>query len=101
MQTGRENAPKLSTGVGTVHCVASSADGRRFATGSRDGLITIWDAASHQQLTTLRGHRELVRNLAFTPDGDHLVSVSGDQLRIWRAASFGQADSQQAGRVSK
>ena len=34
--------------------------------------------------------------LAFTPDGDHLVSASKDQLRVWRAAS--QADVEQGRR---
>jgi WD40 repeat protein len=73
-------------------CVAVSPDGRRFAAGAGDGLITIWDVASHQEVATLRGHREPLRQLAFTPDGDYLVSASRDQLRIWRAASLEEAD---------
>ena len=40
----------------------------------------------------LEGHEESVWQLAFTPDGDHLVSVSKDQLRVWRAASPAEAD---------
>jgi WD40 repeat protein len=56
--------------------------------GATDGLITILDVASRQEVATLRGHKERVRQLAFTPDGDYLVSASRDQLRIWRAASF-------------
>jgi WD40 repeat protein len=39
-------------------------------------------------LVTLEGHKDSVTQLAFTPDGDHLVSVSKDQLRVWSAASW-------------
>jgi WD40 repeat protein len=72
--------------------MAVSTDGRRFAAGASDGRITIWDVASHQEVATLEGHEELVRQLAFTPDGDCLVSVSKNQLRVWRAASRSEAD---------
>ena len=39
-----------------------------------------------------RGTQESVTQLAFTPDGDHLVSASKDQLRVWRAALFTETD---------
>ena len=90
--TRRENAPNVSPKAGGFSCLALSPDGRRFATGASDGRITIWDVASHHELATLKGHEESVRQLAFTPDGDDLVSVSKDQLRVWRAASWAEAD---------
>jgi WD40 repeat protein/tRNA A-37 threonylcarbamoyl transferase component Bud32 len=86
IQSRNENAPKLSPRTGEYHCLALSPDGRRFAAGGSDGRITIWDVASHQEVTTLEGHKQDVLHMAFTPDGDHLVSVSKDQLRVWRAA---------------
>jgi len=92
VRTRRENALKLSPRAGDYHCLALSPDGRRFAAGTSDGRITIWDVASHQEVATLQGHKESVRQLAFTPDGDHLVSASKDQLRVWRAASPAEAD---------
>ena len=76
--TRRENAPNVSPRAGGFSCLALSPDGRRFATGASDGRITIWDVASHHELAT--------------PDGDHLVSASKDQLRVWRAASWAEAD---------
>jgi WD40 repeat protein len=92
VRTRQENAPKLSPGSGAYHCLALSPDARRFAAGSGRGPITIWDVASHQEVATLDGHKEAVTQLAFTPDGDHLVSVSKDQLRVWRAASWKDID---------
>lgn len=72
--------------------VALSPDGRRLAAGAGDGRITIWDLASHQEVATLEGHPESVMQLAFTPEGDHLVSASKDQLRVWRAASWAEIE---------
>jgi WD40 repeat protein len=50
--------------------------------------------ASHTEVATLEGHKEGVTQLAFTPDGDHLVSVSTDQWRVWRAASWAEIDAE-------
>ena len=84
----RRETNKLSPRAGVYHCLALSSDGRRFAAGASDGRITIWDAASHQEVATLEGHEESVRQLAFTPDGNYLVSASKDQLRVWSAPSW-------------
>ena len=99
VRTRRENALQLNPRAGEYHCLALSPDGRRFAAGASDGRITIWDVASHQEVATLEGHQESVMQLAFTPDGDHLVSVSKDQLRVWRAPSWTETDA--AGKESR
>ena len=92
VRTRHENALKLSPRAGDYGCLALSPDGRRFAAAASDGRITIWDVASHQEVATLEGHKEELMQMAFTPDGDHLVSVSKDQLRVWRAASPVETD---------
>ena len=91
VRTGRQTN-KLNARSGLFSGLALSADGRRLAAGTSDGRITIWDVASHQQVAMLEGHQDSVTQLAFTPDGDHLVSVSKDQLRIWRAALPAETD---------
>jgi WD40 repeat protein len=52
--------------------------------------------ASRQQVGTLNGHEETLHDLAFSSDGNTLVSVSKAQFRIWRAASFTETDSKTA-----
>jgi len=94
----RHEIDKLNPRTGRFIGVALSADGRRLATGGSDGRITIWDVASRQEVATLDGHQESVMQLAFTPDGDHLVSVSKDQLRVWRAPSPSEADAEKEAR---
>jgi platelet-activating factor acetylhydrolase IB subunit alpha len=54
-----------------------------MATGSRDRSIKIWDAY-RSCVSTLIGHDNWVRALAFHPGGKYLLSVSDDKtLRCW------------------
>jgi WD40 repeat protein len=50
--------------------VAFSPDGQRVLTGSNDGKVIVWDAASGESLLTLgrRGDR-WIHAAAFSPDG--------------------------------
>jgi WD40 repeat protein len=78
----------LNPRAGLFCSLALSVDGRGLAAGASDGRITILDVASHQEVAILEGHKYEVTQLAFTPDGNHLVSASKDQLRVWSAASW-------------
>jgi WD40 repeat protein len=50
----------------------------------RDRLVRLWDAATGEELVRLPGHADYVFALAFSPDGQTLVSSSGDgTLRLW------------------
>jgi WD40 repeat protein len=67
-------------------------DGRRLAVGVGNGLITIWDLESLQEVATLKGHERRVLDLFFLRDGNTLVSISLDEVRVWRAPSLNEAD---------
>jgi len=69
-----------------------SADGRRLAVGALDGLVTVWDLDSRQEVATLKGDERPVHAVSFLPDGNTLVSIGHSQLCIWRAASFEESD---------
>jgi eukaryotic-like serine/threonine-protein kinase len=87
-----EQGERLGGRMNSYNCVAESTDGRRGVAGADDGTIHVWDLASKQEVAVLRGHVEPVRRLAFVPDGNSLVSVSADSIRVWRAASLEDAD---------
>ena len=55
-----------------------------FVTGTHDGRITTWDLEHGEMITRLVGHSDYVYDLAFSRDGERLVSASGDgTVRVW------------------
>src|SRR5687768_1049610 len=66
-----------------VRVVIFSSDGRRLASAGGP-LVKIWDVRRRHLLATLRGHRDFVTSVAFSPDGKLLASCSkGEALLIW------------------
>jgi serine/threonine protein kinase/WD40 repeat protein len=48
------------------------------------GKVVLWDVAKREQVGTLRGHRERVLDVAFSPDGEWIATGSLDYTaRIW------------------
>ena len=69
---------------GKIHAIASSPDGKRFATAALDREIKLWDAATNKEIKTLVGHTDFVFSIAFSSDGKRLLSGSADRTaRLW------------------
>ncbi|RKK68447.1 Vegetative incompatibility protein HET-E-1 [Fusarium oxysporum] len=67
-----------------VNSVVFTADGQYLASGSGDGTVKIWDAATGACIQTLEGYGDLV----FSADGQYFASGSGDgTVKIWDAAT--------------
>jgi WD40 repeat protein len=74
---------ELPTNGYTVTRTAVSPDGQRIAGAMDDRTVRLWDA-SGKLLAILRGHSDLVMDVAFSPDGTRLASGSYDKtIRIW------------------
>ena len=59
-----------------------------LALAGLDGRIRLHDLATGQRARILEGHADAVFSLAFAPEGDSLVSGSGDQtVRRWDTAT--------------
>ena len=81
-QTGQELLSLKGPSAG----VAYSSDGRRLASGSRDGGACVWDAETGRELLSLKGHASWVENVAFSPDGKRLATASYDKtVKVWDA----------------
>lgn len=94
-QTGKTIFWMAPHGVNYVQDIAFKPDGSLFATCSVDKLVKLWDSQTGKNVAVLKGHKEEVYSVAFHPDGQHLVSVSGHskkpgQMIVWDLAK-GQA----------
>jgi WD40 repeat protein len=70
--------------------VAFSPDGNRILAGvGRFGqVVEVWNALTGALEMTLTGHTERVWSAAFSPNGKHIVSGSGDEtVKVWNAAT--------------
>lgn len=69
---------------GWVHSLDVDPANKWFASGSRDGLIKIWDLASGKLRLTLTGHISAVRGLAISPRHPYLFSCGDDKMvKCW------------------
>ncbi|MDQ3256561.1 MAG: hypothetical protein M3R15_22175 [Acidobacteriota bacterium] len=92
-QTPSPNMTPGLTGMNSaIRSLAFNRDGRLLAAGggepAQSGEIVIWDAASHKVLHTIKGHRDYVYAVTFSPDSKLLASSSYDRLiKIWDIAN--------------
>ncbi len=79
-----------------LQSLAFSPDGQLLASGAEDCTIRVWDVSPYQPgapatwtepahpLHTLHGHTQMIRALAFHPNGTMLASASADHAaRLW------------------
>ncbi|NWS61195.1 U3IP2 protein, partial [Chunga burmeisteri] len=70
-----------------ILCMAISSDGKYLATGDRNKLIMIWDAATCKRLHIFTGHRDAVSGLSFRKGTHQLYSASHDRcVKVWNVA---------------
>ncbi len=77
----------VSTIHTTAHHAVLSPGGLGVAT-TRGEIAQLWDASTGKLLHTLTGHRSLVNDAEYSPNGLELVTVSDDHTgRIWSTAT--------------
>jgi WD40 repeat protein len=88
---------QLSGHSGAVNQVAWSPDGSLLVTAGDDGTVWLWDGMSGEEHTSLQpvpsggssaASGRIVYSLAWSPDGSHIASGSGDgYIRLWEVSS--------------
>jgi len=79
--TTRQPMGTINTGV-AVGAMALSPNGRLLAVAGYDGIIRIYDTASHAQVAALHGNEGHIWSMAFSPDGSALAAGS-NVLQWW------------------
>jgi WD40 repeat protein len=65
-----------------------SPDGQTIASGSSDKTIKLWNIKTGELIRTLAGHGDGVQSLAFSQNGNILVSCGFDNIiKIWRVST--------------
>jgi WD40 repeat protein len=83
----RATLPVLRGHRSYVYPVVFSPDGRWIASGDWDNMIRLWDARTGEACAGPIDNGDLVKTLAFSPDGLRLVSARRDRLQVWEVAT--------------
>jgi WD40 repeat protein len=66
-----------------VNSVAFHPDGDKLLSGA-DGILTLWDAKTGEQIRTFTGHKSLIFSIAVSPDGEWIASGDIDgKIIVW------------------
>ncbi len=79
---------RLTGHTGTVSALVYSPDGKTLAGGGYDGTVRLWDTGTGRTRKVLAGRADaddpdLVRTVAFGPDGRTLATSHNDDARLW------------------
>ena len=67
----------------SAEAVAFSPDGTKLAVGLRDGSVEAFEVQSWTNRIRFSAHSGDIRFLAFTPDGQRILTIGSLTLRIW------------------
>ena len=82
------NAPFLAQlGQGHVEGVYSMASDpsslQRFASGSGDGVVKVWDLTSKEEIWQVRAHDNIVKDMCWTLDRKLLSCATDKTVKLW------------------
>jgi formylglycine-generating enzyme required for sulfatase activity/dipeptidyl aminopeptidase/acylaminoacyl peptidase len=91
VRTGKQRSSFRADAIGHDRPAGVSADGKVVATTSPGAVssttLALWDAGTGKLLSDVHGHLAAITAAAFSADGAHVRTLSGDRtLRTWETA---------------
>jgi WD40 repeat protein len=84
LETGTQVGEEWEDKDREVIKIALSPDGKKVASGSRDGAVKLWNVDMGKVIKTWTGHTKHVKSVSWSPDGGRVVSGSWDEtFRVW------------------
>ena len=81
---------RISSHLSPIYSIGFSSDGTKMACAANDGIIEIWGITQEsnkvelKQVASLKGHRDEIPKVFFSPSNRHLISCGADgTARIW------------------
>jgi WD40 repeat protein len=71
-----------------ISCVSFTATGKTIASAGFDKTIKLWDTGTGKEVRTLKGHKDGVMSVCFSPDFGEVASGSVDRtIKLWRVTT--------------
>jgi WD40 repeat protein len=75
--------PGLKDELNGIWTMAFSPDGQRLVTAATNGTLSVWDARQGVLLHRMEGRKPARQVVAYSPDGQWVVSVSWEKVEVW------------------
>ncbi|HOE04640.1 MAG TPA: WD40 repeat domain-containing protein [Bacteroidales bacterium] len=83
-----ETTETLSVFGEGVNCIVYDSASNRLYSDSKQGLILVFDATSHEQIMQIKAHSQQINEIQLSPDGKYLASASNDgSVKLWNPAN--------------
>ena len=83
-RTGEEVISPIRSRDGEIYSLVFAPDDQRVASGSQNGVVSVWNVATGQlDLRRPLAHSKTVNVMAFSPDGKLIASDSTGTIGLW------------------